>query len=127
TSSSQTSTTVQTPSSRDVACQTDMETRSAGILLSLKTLAPFHKSAGVQTTLSCRDFDVATSTAAPFQFSSTPVKRPSKRPRMDMEDELQLENPLEGSSSVAASMGLDSTYNPASSVTASTESTNYAR
>lgn len=78
---------------------------------------------GVQATVSCTDFGVGTPTAAPFQFSSTPVKRPSKRPRMDMGEELEQEDPLEGSSSVAASKGLDSTYDPADSVTALTEST----
>lgn len=42
---------------------------------------------------------------------------------MDMEEELEQEDPLEGSSSVAASKGVDSTYDPADSVTALTEST----
>ncbi len=74
--------------------------------------------------MSCKDFGVGTSTAAPFYFSSTPVKRPSKRSRLDLEEELeQDDDPLEGSSSVAASKGLDSTYDPADSVTALTEST----
>ena len=42
---------------------------------------------------------------------------------MDMEEELELEDPLEGSTFLAASKGLDSTYDPADSVTALTEST----
>lgn len=36
---------------------------------------------------------------------------------MDMGEELEQEDPLEGSSSVAASKGVDSTYDPADSVT----------
>ena len=77
---------------------------------------------GVQATVSCKDFGVGTSTADPFRFSSTPVKRPSKRPRLELEEELE-DDPLEGSSSVAASKGQDPTYDPAESVTALSEST----
>lgn len=74
--------------------------------------------------MACRDFGVGISNdAAPFQFSSTPVKRPSKRARMDLEEELGEEDPLESSSSLVASKGLDSTYDPAESVTVQTEST----
>lgn len=76
---------------------------------------------GVQATVSCKDFGVGTSTADTFYFSSTPVKRPSKRPRLDLEED-QDNDPLEGSSSVAASKGQDSSYDPADSVTL-TEST----
>ncbi len=71
--------------------------------------------------MSCKDFGVGTSTADPLYFSSTPVRRPSKRSRLDLEEE-QNDDPLEGSSSVAASKGQDSTYDPADSVTL-TEST----
>lgn len=71
--------------------------------------------------MACRDFGVGISNdAAPFQFSSTPVKQPSKKARME---ELEEEDPLESSSSLVASKGLHSTYDPAESVTVQTEST----
>ena len=59
-------------------------------------------------------------------FSSTPVTRPSKRPRLELEEELQLEDdPSEGSSSLAASEGQDLTYDPAESVTVLSQSPSY--
>lgn len=51
--------------------------------------------AGVQATVSCKDSCVGTSNAAPFRFSSTRGRRPSKRARMDIEEEeLEEEEPF---------------------------------
>ncbi|KAJ8277151.1 hypothetical protein GJAV_G00072000 [Gymnothorax javanicus] len=90
----------QFPASRDVACQTDpLETHTVGTLLSLSTQKPHIRSAA-------------------------PVKKPSKRSRLNLEEEVKQEDdPLQTSSSVAASKGLDSTYDPADSVATLTEST----
>ena len=49
-------------------------------------------------------------------------KETSKRPRVDLEEELE-DNPLEGSSLVEASKGPDSTYDPSDSITALLDST----
>ncbi|XP_077419660.1 uncharacterized protein LOC144050370 [Vanacampus margaritifer] len=106
---------LQMPTLRDFACQTDKKTRSVGTQLSLKTFGAYYGSAGVQGTRACRDFGVSNH-AAPFQFSSTAVKRPLKRARMDLEEELEEEDALESSSSVVASKGLDSTFDPAESI-----------
>ncbi|XP_077374928.1 uncharacterized protein LOC144017346 isoform X4 [Festucalex cinctus] len=108
----------QMSASRDFACQTDKKkTRSVGTQLSMKTVGAYYGSAGVQAPLACRDFGVGISNdAAPFQFSSTAVKRPSKRARMDMEEELEEEDALESSSSLVASKGLVSTCDPAKSI-----------
>lgn len=85
----------------------------------------YHKTytfvTAVQATVSCRDFGTSTD---PFiaslpVLSSTPIKRPSKRPRLEEEEE---EDSLEGSS-IMASQGLDPTYDPEDSVTALTETT----
>ncbi|XP_026128189.1 uncharacterized protein LOC113108962 isoform X2 [Carassius auratus] len=109
----------QLPLSRDVACQTDhLETHTVGTQLCLKTLQPKIKSEGVQATFSCKDFGVGMSNADPLCLSSTPLKRPPKRPRLDL-DELLEDNPLEGSSLVEASRGHASTYDPADSIPAS--------
>ncbi|XP_056251992.1 uncharacterized protein LOC130181653 [Seriola aureovittata] len=114
------------PATRNVACQSDpLEMRTVGTQFSLRTLQPHIRSTGVQATVSCKDFGVGTSVATsadPVCFSSTPVKRPSKRTRLDLEEE-QDDDPLEGSSSVAASQGLHSTYDLADAPTALTEST----
>ncbi|KAM8755816.1 uncharacterized protein AB9X84_009227 [Acanthopagrus schlegelii] len=110
-----------TSSSRDVACQTDPpDRRAVSTQLSLRTLQPHFRSEGVQATVSSKDFGVGTSTADPSCFA----KRPSKRPRLDLEEEPELEDePLEGSSSVAASKEQDPTNDPAESNTAPSEST----
>ncbi|XP_074543284.1 uncharacterized protein LOC141803222 [Halichoeres trimaculatus] len=114
---------IQFPVSRDVACQTDpLGTRSVGTQLSLRTLQPHIRSSGVQATVSCKDFGVGTSSADPLHSSSTAVKRPAKRPRLDLEEEWEQDgDALEGSSSVAVSKEQESTCDPADSVT-STES-----
>ncbi|CAL8272659.1 unnamed protein product [Gadus morhua 'NCC'] len=70
-----------------------------------------------KATVFCKDFGVGTSNADPLCLSSTPVKKPSKRPRVDLEEEL-VDNPLEGSSLVEASKGPDSTYDPSDFITA---------
>ncbi|KAF4114136.1 uncharacterized protein LOC131539617 [Onychostoma macrolepis] len=109
---------IQLPLSRDVACQTDhLETHTVGTQLSLKTLRRHFISEGVQAKVSCKDFGVGTSNADPLCLSSTPLKRPPKRPRLDLDEQ------LEDSSLVEASKGQDSTYDPAYSITASLDST----
>ncbi|XP_031157281.1 uncharacterized protein LOC116051172 [Sander lucioperca] len=114
---------IKLPFSRDVACQTDhLETRTIGTQLALKTLRPHFRSEGIQASVSCRDFGVGPSNADPLCLSSTPIKRPPKRPRLDLDEELE-DNPLEGSSFVGASKGQDSSYDPADSITASLDST----
>ncbi|XP_059897595.1 uncharacterized protein LOC132449789 isoform X3 [Gadus macrocephalus] len=117
---------IQLHPSRDVACQTDhmesLKTHTVGTQLSFRTLRTHIKSEGVQATVFCKDFGVGTSNADPLCLSSTPVKKPSKRPRVDLEEELEA-NPLEGSSLVEASKGPDSTYDPSDSITALLDST----
>ena len=49
-------------------------------------------------------------------------KETSKRPRVDLEEELE-DNPLEVSSLLEASNGTDSTYDPSDSITALLDST----
>ncbi|XP_078123330.1 uncharacterized protein LOC144528551 isoform X1 [Sander vitreus] len=114
---------VQLPRSRDVACQTDhLETYTVGTQLSLKTPLPQFRSEGVQATVSCKDFGVGPSNADPLCLSSAPIQRPPKRPRLDLDEELE-DNPLEGSSVVEALKGQDPTYDPADSIAASLDST----
>ncbi|XP_034551922.1 uncharacterized protein LOC117821613 isoform X2 [Notolabrus celidotus] len=118
--------TVEFHATRDVACQTDqLQTHSVGTQLSLQTLQPHVRSKGVHAAVSCREFGVGASIATsadPLCFSSTPVKRPSKRACLDLVEEGE-EDPLEGSSSLATSLGLDAAYDPADSVAALAEST----
>ncbi|ROI69370.1 hypothetical protein DPX16_14310 [Anabarilius grahami] len=52
-------------------------------------------------------------------LSSTPIKRPIKRPRLELE-----EDPFGGSSSANVEQPSDSIYDPADSVTTLTEPTN---
>ncbi|XP_056432858.1 uncharacterized protein LOC130371195 isoform X4 [Gadus chalcogrammus] len=114
---------IQLPLSRDVACQTDhLKTRTEGTQLSFRTLQTHIKSEGVQANVFCKDFGVGTSNADPLCLSSTPIRRPSKRPRVDLEEELE-DNPLEVSSLLEASNGPDSTYDPSDSITALLDST----
>ncbi|KAL0966167.1 hypothetical protein UPYG_G00291830 [Umbra pygmaea] len=113
---------IQLPLSRDVACQTDhLETHIVGTQLYLKSLRPHLRSEGVQATISSKDVSVGTSNPDPFCLPSTPIKKPPKRPCLDLE-ELE-DNPLEGSSLVEASKGQDSACDPADSITASLYST----
>ncbi|XP_028444628.1 uncharacterized protein LOC114562455 [Perca flavescens] len=60
---------------------------------------------GIQASVSCRDFGVGPSNADPLCLSSTPIKRPPKRPRLDLDEDLE-DNPLEGSSLVFKAMKL---------------------
>ncbi|XP_078127041.1 uncharacterized protein LOC144531030 [Sander vitreus] len=76
----------------------------------------------IQASVSCRDFGVGPSNADPLCLSSTPIKRPPKRPCLDLDEELE-DNPLEDSSLVGASKGQDSSYDPGDSITASLYST----
>ena len=70
----------------------------------------------------CTDVGVGTSAVAfkasqPF-LKSTPIKRPSKRPHLEEEED----DPFEGSSSMDFGEQQDSTYDPNDSVTVLTES-----
>ena len=77
---------------------------------------------GTQKTVPCTDVGVGTSAMAfkasqPF-LTSTPIKRPSKRPRLEEEED----NPFDGSSSMGYGEPQNATYNPDDSVTVLTES-----
>ncbi|KAA8579040.1 hypothetical protein FQN60_010564 [Etheostoma spectabile] len=114
---------VQRPVSRDVGCQTDpQETRPLATQLSSVTPRPQCRSEGVQATVSCKDFGVGPSDADPLCLSSIPVKRPPKRPRLDLDEE-QEDSRLEGSSLVDASKGPGPAPGPADSIAASLDST----
>ncbi len=81
----------------------------------------FCESTDTQKTVSCTDFGVGTSTVAfttaqPF-LTSTPIKRPRKRRRLEVEEE----DPLEGSSISDIQDPHESTYDPADSVTVLSE------
>ncbi|XP_057187965.1 uncharacterized protein LOC130553181 isoform X1 [Triplophysa rosa] len=100
-----------------VACQTDTpKLRTVATQLSVKTLGPHYQSKGTQTTLLRPDVGVDT-----FQplLSLTPIKRPSKRPRLEMEDEK--EDPMGRSSSINIEEPMDSTYDPVDSDATLTE------
>ncbi len=86
------------------------------------SLVKFILATGVQANVSSKDFGVGTSNADPLCLSSTPLKRPPKRPRLDFEEQLE-DNALEDSSLVQSSKGHDSTYDPADSNIASLDST----
>ncbi|XP_041664878.1 uncharacterized protein LOC121523883 [Cheilinus undulatus] len=102
------STAIQFSKRSDVACQTDpSKLRTVGTQLSMKTLQPHVRSTGVSTTSSDSLF-----------FSSASL-RPAKIARLDIKEEW---DPLEGSSSEAASEELYATYDPENSVPALRES-----
>lgn len=58
---------------------------------------------GVQANVSCKDFGVGTSNADPLCLSSTALKRPPTRPRLDLDEQLE-DDTLEDSSLVEASL-----------------------
>ncbi|XP_028436431.1 uncharacterized protein LOC114557245 [Perca flavescens] len=100
---------------RDVACQTDPPPRdNAGTQLSLQTLRHHYRTTDVQANVSCKDSGVGTSTT---------IKRPSKRPRLAIEEEEKEEDLIEGIYPMVDSEKLDPAGDPAESVTALTEST----
>ena len=68
----------------------------------------------VQANVSCKDSGVGTSTT---------IKRPSKRPRLAIEEEEKEEDLFEGIYPIVDSEKLDPAGDPAESVTALTEST----
>ncbi|XP_034077701.1 uncharacterized protein LOC117549728 [Gymnodraco acuticeps] len=107
----------------DSACQTDPpKYRTVRTQLSSRTLGS-HRSTAVQAKIPCRSVGVETlplEVPVPF-LTSTPLKRPPKRPRVDLEEEY--EDPFEGSSSLVFSEGQDATYDPAESITNATETT----
>lgn len=92
------STSQQTNLTREIGCQTEpAERRSVGTQLSSRTLSHY-KSEAVQATVSCKVIGTSTDPfVAPLPFlSSTPIKPPCERPRLE-EDEEE-EDPLEESS-----------------------------
>ncbi|XP_034074064.1 uncharacterized protein LOC117547418 [Gymnodraco acuticeps] len=111
------------PVMTDSACQTDPpKYRTVRTQLSSRTLGS-HRSTAVQAKIPCRSVGVETlplEVPVPF-LTSTPLKRPPKRPRVDLEEEY--EDPFEGSSSLVFSEGQDATYDPAESITNATETT----
>ncbi|XP_036964597.1 uncharacterized protein LOC119025295 isoform X2 [Acanthopagrus latus] len=121
------STSVQQPVVHHVACQTDQPVKcTVGTQLSMRTLRPHFRSTGTQKSVSCAEVGVGTSniplsTSQPF-LSSTPIKRPCKRARLELEEEEEEEDPLEGSSFMDIPDPKDSTYNPEESVTVLSES-----
>ncbi|KAJ4932144.1 hypothetical protein JOQ06_010571 [Pogonophryne albipinna] len=83
----------------------------------------WHFEKAVQAKIPCRSVGVETlplEVPVPF-LTSTPLKRPPKRPCVDLEEDYQ--DPFEGSSSLVISEGQDATYDPAESITNATETT----
>ncbi|XP_031429046.1 uncharacterized protein LOC105898184 isoform X2 [Clupea harengus] len=117
------STSVQGARVHHVACQTDPPKMcTVGTQLSVKTQRPHYKSTGTQKTVPCTDVGVGTSAVAfkasqPF-LTSAPIKWPSKRPRLEEEED----SPFDGSSSMDFGEPQDATYDPDDSVTVLTES-----
>ncbi|XP_026161577.1 uncharacterized protein LOC113129729 isoform X2 [Mastacembelus armatus] len=90
----------------EVACQTVPSVRKVGTQLSLRTLQAHIRSEGTQATVSYRDFGVGTSSPDHQLFLSfTPIKKPSKRPYLELEKE---EDTLQESSSMEPSQDLSS-------------------
>ncbi|KAL1251999.1 hypothetical protein QQF64_019795 [Cirrhinus molitorella] len=82
-----------------VACQTDTpQICTVGTHLSIKTLRPHYKSA-----------DIGVNSSQPLR-SATPINRPSKRPRLELEEEE--EGPFGASSSMNVEDPMDSAYEP---------------
>lgn len=76
----------------------------------------------VQATVTTKDWEGGTPSVDPFDLSSTPLKRPAKRRRVDLEEEL--DDPFEGPSSpLAAPLDHDSTYDPENYTAATLDST----
>ncbi|XP_051981457.1 uncharacterized protein LOC127642989 isoform X2 [Xyrauchen texanus] len=116
---------------RDVGSQTESpQLHSVGTQLSMRTLQLHHRSTGVQTTVPSLDFGISSvSHAAGATFmSSTPNKPPSKRPRMDLEEEGDDDDDaLQGcSSSILTAKESDVTFDPAEADTSLTEPTETA-
>ncbi|KAA0721759.1 hypothetical protein E1301_Tti014268 [Triplophysa tibetana] len=106
-----------------VACQTDAPRLcTVATQLSIKTLRPRYQSKGTQTTLLRTDVGVDTLQPLPLL---TPIKRRSKRPRLEMEDEE--EDPMGRISSVNIEDPMDSAYDPADSVATLTEPSDITR
>ncbi|KAG7480098.1 hypothetical protein JOB18_043041 [Solea senegalensis] len=106
-----------------VACQTDpptaTSTRLTGTQLSMKTLQPHFRSTGTQTNFPSTDVGVGTAAALPF-LTSTPIKRPRKRRRTELEE--VEEEPAEGSY-VDIPVPHDSTYDPVDTLNESADVT----
>ncbi|XP_052410115.1 uncharacterized protein LOC127956314 [Carassius gibelio] len=101
-----------------VATEIKPKMRSVGTQLSMGTLSSFHlRSKGIQATYYGHDVGTQTTDMFPdVQLSSTPVRgsvfRPSKRPRLVLDEEEESELNVEPT---------DSTYNPDSVVTEESE------
>ncbi|XP_059404902.1 uncharacterized protein LOC132140098 isoform X1 [Carassius carassius] len=98
------STSEQSSQKRDIACQTDAKplTKSVGTQLSMKTLHAPYSSTGVQMTDHFLDIDSSFSPETGVTFmSSTHTKRPSERPRVELEEEDDEEALMDTSSTVA--------------------------
>ncbi|CAM4650060.1 unnamed protein product [Leuciscus chuanchicus] len=91
---------------------------TVGTQLSMKTLLPQYKSTGTQTAMLYPDIGVGQSIPL---LSLTPIKRPNKRSRLELEEEE--EDPSGASSSMNVEEPMDSTYDPADSVSTLTEPT----
>uniref|UniRef100_A0A9J8D7P0 THAP-type domain-containing protein n=1 Tax=Cyprinus carpio carpio TaxID=630221 RepID=A0A9J8D7P0_CYPCA len=117
------STSEQSSQTRDIACQTDEKplTKSVGTQLSVKTLHAHYRRTGVQSTDNFLDIDSSFSPAAGVTFmSSAHIKRPPKRPRVELEEEDD-EKTLMDTSSIVAPEEQDSTFDPAETDTTLTE------
>ncbi|KAF1382148.1 hypothetical protein PFLUV_G00161450, partial [Perca fluviatilis] len=91
----QASTSQERQHTKDAACHTDAPSvASRGTQLSYMTLRPHLRSKGIQATVLCQSGAVGT-TAPPVSgpLSSSPLKglRPAKRPRLECEEEEELE------------------------------------
>ncbi|CAM4688668.1 unnamed protein product [Leuciscus chuanchicus] len=112
----QASTSEELEVTQDVASQKKLCT--VGTQLFMKTLRPNYKSTGTQTTMFYPDMGVSQSIPL---LTSTPIKRPNKRSRLEvLEGE---EDPSGASSTLKVEDPMDSTYDPADSVTTLTEPT----
>ncbi|XP_058628472.1 uncharacterized protein LOC131538581 isoform X2 [Onychostoma macrolepis] len=102
-----------------VACQKKTpQLCTVGTQLSIKTLRPHYKSTGTQTTMLYPDIGVGSSKPL---LSTTPIKRPNKKSRLELEEEE--EDPFGASSCMNVEEPMDSTYDPSDSVTTLTEPT----
>lgn len=100
---------------REVGCQTESpHLHSVGTQLSMRTLQSHYRSKGVQTTVSSQSLGTSSFTPAAHAtfMSSAPIETPSKRPRMELEEE-EDDVSIAGCSSVVTAEKSDVTYDPA--------------
>ncbi|XP_063058183.1 uncharacterized protein LOC134451618 [Engraulis encrasicolus] len=73
-----------------MACQTDPpETTTVATQLSVETFKPHCKSRDTQTSVSYSDVCASTESETVERFPFDPYERPSKRPRLDLEEEAE--------------------------------------